>query len=33
MVSGLFNIAEAGNVVSETLRAFTPEELQRIIGP
>ncbi|HJM88528.1 MAG TPA: GYD domain-containing protein [Dehalococcoidia bacterium] len=33
MVSGLFNIAEAGNVVSETLRAFTPEELQRMIGP
>lgn len=33
MLTGLFNIAEAGNVVSETLRAFTPEELQRALGP
>ncbi|MDP6606238.1 MAG: GYD domain-containing protein [Dehalococcoidia bacterium] len=33
MVTGLFNIAEAGNVVSETLRAFPPGELQSMIGP
>ena len=33
MVAGLFNIAESGNVVSETLRAFTDDEIQRAIGP
>jgi len=33
MVTGMVNIGEAGNVVSETLRAFTPEEMQRMIGP
>ncbi len=33
MMTGMVSIAEAGNVVSETLRAFTPEELQRMIGP
>ena len=31
MVAGLFNIAEAGNVSSETLRAFTSEEMRRIL--
>lgn len=31
MMAGLFNIAEAGNVVSETLRAFTSQEMQRIL--
>ena len=33
MVTGMVNIGEAGNVVSETLRAFTPKEMQRMIGP
>ena len=33
MVAGLFSVAKAGNVVSETLRAFTDEEMQRAIGP
>ena len=33
MVTGMVNITEAGNVVSETMRAFTPEEMQRMIGP
>ena len=33
MVSGLFNVAETGNVVSETMRAFTADEIQRVIGP
>ena len=33
MMNGLFNIAQAGNVSSETLRAYTDEEVQRIIGP
>ncbi|MEZ4501433.1 MAG: GYD domain-containing protein [Dehalococcoidia bacterium] len=33
MLTGLFAIAEGGNVVSETLRAFTPEEMQRAVGP
>ncbi len=28
MVSGLFNIAEAGNVHSETLRAFDESEME-----
>lgn len=33
MVAGLFNIAEAGNVHSETLRAFEAAEMQRILNP
>ena len=33
MLAGLFAVAEAGNVVSETLRAFTDEEMQRALGP
>jgi uncharacterized protein with GYD domain len=33
MMSGLFTIAEAGNVSSETLRAFSDAEMQRILGP
>ncbi|MBX6315505.1 MAG: GYD domain-containing protein [Isosphaeraceae bacterium] len=33
MVAGLFNIAEAGNVRSETLRAFDAAEMQRIVQP
>ncbi len=32
MVAGLFSIAGAGNVSSETLRAFTAEEMQRILA-
>ena len=32
MVAGLFNIAEEGNVSSESLRAFTAEEMQRILA-
>jgi uncharacterized protein with GYD domain len=32
MVAGLFGIAEAGNVASETLRAYTAEEMQRILS-
>lgn len=32
MVAGLFGIAEAGNVSSETLRAFTAEEMQQILA-
>ena len=32
MMSGIFSIAEAGNVTSETLRAFTDEDMQRILG-
>lgn len=31
MMTGLFNIASAGNVRSETLRAFTAEEMQAAI--
>jgi uncharacterized protein with GYD domain len=31
MMAGLFNIAEAGNVASETLRAFTEREMREII--
>jgi uncharacterized protein with GYD domain len=31
MVGGLFNIAEAGNVSSETLRAHTEVEMERIL--
>jgi uncharacterized protein with GYD domain len=33
MLTGLFAIAEEGNVQSETLRAYTPEEVQAAIGP
>ena len=33
MLKGLFSIAEAGNVTSESLRAFTDEEMQRALGP
>ena len=33
MLTGLVSISEAGNVTSETLRAFTDEEMQRAIGP
>lgn len=33
MLSGLFAVAETGNVVSETLRAFSDEEMQRALGP
>jgi len=32
MVAGLFNIAQAGNVHSETLRAFTDAEMERILA-
>ena len=32
MMSGLFGIAAAGNVSSETLRAFSDDEMQRILG-
>ena len=32
MVSGLFNVAEAGNVSSETLRAHTDAEMARILS-
>jgi len=32
MMSGLFSIAEAGNVASETLRAFTDEEMYGLLG-
>ena len=32
MVAGLFNIAEEGNVSSESLRAFTAEEMSRILA-
>jgi uncharacterized protein with GYD domain len=31
MMAGLLNIAGAGNVVSETLRAFTESEMEAII--
>ncbi len=31
MMAGLFNIASAGNVRSETLRAFTADEMQAAI--
>lgn len=33
MLTGLFAVAGEGNVVSETLRAYTPDEVQRAIGP
>ena len=32
MMAGLFAVSEAGNVSSETLRAFTDEDMQRILG-
>ena len=32
MMAGLFSIAEAGNAVSETMRAFTSDEMQRILA-
>jgi len=32
MMAGLFSVAEAGNVHSETLRAFTDEEMERILS-
>lgn len=32
MMSGLFSIAQAGNVTSETLRAFTDDEMQGMLG-
>jgi len=31
MLAGLFNIAEAGNVESETLRAFTQAEMEQVL--
>ncbi len=31
MLAGLFNIAGAGNVRSETLRAFTAEEMEAVL--
>lgn len=32
MLSGLFNIAEVGNVHSETLRAHTDAEMEKALG-
>jgi uncharacterized protein with GYD domain len=32
MTAGLFNVAEAGNVHSETLRAFTETEMEKALG-
>lgn len=32
MMTGLFNVAEHGNVVSETLRAFSDNEMQGIMS-
>lgn len=32
MMSGLFSIAQAGNVSSETLRAFTDSEMQKALA-
>ncbi len=32
MAAGLMGIAEVGNVSSETLRAFTDKEMERIMG-
>jgi uncharacterized protein with GYD domain len=32
MVAGLFGIAETGNVSSETLRAFSADEMQGILA-
>jgi len=32
MTAGLFNVAEVGNVHSETLRAFTEQEMGKALG-
>jgi uncharacterized protein with GYD domain len=32
MMGGLFNIAQAGNVHSETLRAFSDDDMERILS-
>ncbi|HEY7269788.1 MAG TPA: GYD domain-containing protein [Dehalococcoidia bacterium] len=32
MMGGLFSIAEAGNVSSETMRAFTDDEMQKMLA-
>ena len=32
MMAGLLNVAGAGNVVSETLRAFDENEMEKIVG-
>lgn len=32
MMAGLFNVAGAGNTRSETLRAFTEQEMEQIIS-
>ena len=32
MLAGLFNIAETGNVHSETLRAYTEAEMEKALG-
>ena len=32
MMAGLFAISEAGNVSSETLRAFDDEQIRELIG-
>ncbi len=32
MMAGLFSVAEAGNVQSETLRAFSDEEMERLLS-
>jgi uncharacterized protein with GYD domain len=32
MVAGLFNVAEAGNVHSETLRAYSSQEMEAILS-
>lgn len=32
MLAGLFNIAEAGNVHSETLRAYSDAEMEKALG-
>jgi len=32
MLAGLFNIAQAGNVHSETLRAYTDAEMEKALG-
>ena len=32
MIAGLFNIAGAGNVRSQTLRAFTETEMEQALG-
>lgn len=32
MMAGLFNVAQAGNVYSETLRGFRDEDMERILA-